>query len=422
MSNFAVRDADDTVITEYDGGYIDPGATKNIEFQYENISGVDLEDIVHFPFPGLVNDTFTNTVNTPLAGVEIIRQNSQGVNQTSTLAKESSDSDLTAYEGRVKCLEYISGAYTERHTGAVNFMNGASDYVYLLCDRKILNIYVDLDTNGSYTGFDVEIWTGAAWETPASLSDGTSGLTGDGVIQIDATSAADWEKKTFSGSGIANPLTGYPVRFSCTAVTTQAVSATDGLYWEYAYTLPVSFLYGLGEYYRYTAPSTYTQIYPTYEYANLGMVVFLADPLSTGDSIRSNLTYKNPQDGTYEIVATDTDEVTIEKDGGGASAGIGVQTGIDPNTGEYYANTNILDGVDIKLNALTAGDTGEFIICDKLKYIDWSTDDTTYYNNDIDIADLDAGEKDTVYGKFSAPMGTAESENIGYIEFFAEGS
>jgi len=182
-------------------------------------------------------------------------------------------------------------------------------------------------------------------------------------------------------------------------------------------------LKGVGEYYLYTAPSTYTQIYPEFEYANLGLIAFEDNPFGAGgDAIRCNIEYKLPQDGLYEIVATAASTVTVEKDGGGASAGIGVQTGINPITGGYYLNKNVVVGMNIIFDTLVSSDAGNFTISDKLRYVDWSLDDSTYYNNDLDLIDMDDTDKQTIYGIFSPPMSAQESTNELFLEFFVEGT
>jgi len=420
--NFTILDSDDVALAELDGGYVDPGAEKAFEFQYQNTSGKNLTNIVHCPYPGIQNDIHENTVNSPILGIEIIRQSAQGANQTATLAKEDGDSECTAFEQRVKCYEYISGTFTERTTGAVNFPASASDKLYLMSDRKILNFRIIPDTAGSYTGFTVKAWTGSAFTQPAGLVDGSSGASVEGVVYMDAASAANWQKKKLTGTGITSPVTGYCFEISVTGVTTQAVTTEGGLYWEYAYELPKHFLKGTGEYWLYTAPSTYDQIYPTYEYANLGLIVFQDDPFTGGgDEIRCDIEYKQPQDGLYEIVATGANTVTVEKDSGGASAGIGVQTGLNPITGNYYLSKNVVAGMNVVFDTLAAGDAGNFTVSDTLRYIDWSDDDSTYYNNDLDLSNMGDGQKQTVYGIFSPPMSSQESANEVYFEFFVEG-
>jgi hypothetical protein len=422
--NFTILDSEDVALAEFDGGYVDPGAEKAFEFQYQNTSGKSLTNIVHCPYPGIQNDIHENTINNPILGIEIIRQSATGSNQTATLAKESADSACTAFEQRVKCYEYIGGTHTERATGAVNFMAAAGDKVILLCDRKIcaINVKVNGGTPGSYTGFYVKFWNGSSYAAPAHLSDGTSGMTQDGIITWEAADVATWEKKKITGTGITEPVTGYPIEFGCTAVTTQAVTEAAGLYWEYAYELPKHFLKGVGEYYLYTAPSTYTQIYPEFEYANLGLIAFEDDPFGGGgDAIRCNIEYKLPQDGLYEIVATNASTVTVEKDGGGASAGIGVQTGLNPITGNYYLNKNVVAGMNVVFDTLVASDAGNFTVSEALRYIDWSDDDSTYYNNDIPLSNMADDQKQTVYGIFSPPMDSQESANEVYFEFFVEG-
>lgn len=420
--NFTILDSEDVALAELDGGYVDPGAEKAFEFQYQNTSGKSLTNIVHCPYPGIQNDIHENTVNNPILGIEVIRQSAQGANQTATLAKEDGDSECTAFEQRVKCYEYISGTFTERTTGAVNFMASASDYVIQMCDRKILNTYFNPGTPGSYTGFDIQLWNGSTWFSPTK-TDGTSGLSTAGAIRIAAASAASWQKLKLTGTGITSPVTGYPIKYKCTAVTTQAVSAVGGLYWEYAYELPKHFLKGTGEYWLYTAsPEDYTQIYPTYEYANLGLIVFQDDPFSGGgDEIRCDIEYKLPQNGLYEIVATGANTVTVEKDSGGASAGIGVQTGLNPITGNYYLNKNVVAGMNVVFDTLAASDAGNFTVSAALRYIDWSDDDSTYYNNDIPLSNMADDQKQTVYGIFSPPMDSQESANEVYFEFFVEG-
>lgn len=424
--NFIILDENSNTITEEDRGYKDPGAIDNFEFQYQNNSGKSLTDIKHKPYPGLVNDDFINNVNNPLAAVEIIRQNSGGSDQYSSIAREDVGAGLTAFEQRVKCFLYSGGTYTEVSSGAVSFMASASDKIILLSDQKILNIRVKLGTLGSYAGFAVKIsQPNGSYLTPAGLVDGTSGLSvADGVIKIDAASAADWTKKQISGTGITTPVWGYAVEFSCTGVTTQAISEADGLYWEYAYLTPYHFLYGDGAYYRKSG-STYVAATPEYEYGNLGMVVFQDNPLAApyeSYTLVCAISYKLPQVHTFVIDATGANTVTVTIDSGTPSADIGVQTGINPVTGLYYSNPDVIPGIDLSLNALTAGDQGTIEISEMLKYLSWSLTEGDYQNKDIDLIDMDNGVTQTIYGEFSPPMDATEDENEWNCEAFVEGT
>jgi len=424
--NFIVLNSDDVAITEQDEGYVDPGAKKFFEFQYQNISGKTLTGIKHKPYSGFVDDDFINNINRPIAGIEIIRQTNQGSNQIATIAKEDEGAELTAFEQRIKCFRYSGGTYTEVSSGAVSFMASPSDKIILLSDQKILNIRVKLGTIGSYTGFTLKIsQSDGSYATPSGLVDGTSGLSvADGVIKIDAASAENWAKIKISGTGIDEPVWAYAAEFGCTGVTTQAISEADGLYWEYAYLTPYHFLYGDGAYYRKSDP-TYVAATPEYEYGNLGMVVFQDNPLDTpygSYTLACDISYKLPQVHNFVIDATGANTVTVTIDGGSPSSEIGVQTGINPVTGLYYSNTNIVPGVDIFLNELESGDQGEFTISEMLKYLSWSLTEGDYQNKDIDLEDMDNGYNQTIYGEFSPPMNAEESGNEWNCELFVEGT
>jgi hypothetical protein len=425
MNNFSILNADSVVISEGDGGYCDPGSVKSLTLQYQNISGKDLTGVIRYPFPGKVNDDFENNVNAPIANADIIKQTNRGVNQVATIAKEDGGAALTAFTGRVKCLEYISGVWTVRDTGAVNFPAAPGDRVYILCNEKILNLYYNPGTAGVYTTLNIKIWTGAAWAIPAGLTNGTSNLSVEGRINLLTSDAATWEKVQIFDTTNDMVYWAYAVEISSPdASPTQAISTTTGFQWDYVYDLPKHFLLDTGLYYlKPPDANPYIPVTPDYEFPNLGRIVFQDDPFAvyTTYSLVCEITYKLPQSGSYVIDATGANAVTVTIDGGSPSAPIGVQTGINPNTGLYYQNTNIISGISIGLNALTSGDQGTIPISELLKYLYQSLDDITFINADLPLGDIDDNDSVTVYSEFRPPIDSVEGENEWIIEDYLSG-
>ncbi|HOT31234.1 MAG TPA: hypothetical protein PLQ61_06840 [Bacteroidales bacterium] len=429
MSNFSILDENGAVVTEGDFGYDDPGAVKALTLQCQNISGKNLTGVECYPFPDAINSAYENNVNTPIAGYEIIKQTERGVKQVTHLAKEDVGAGLTAVTDRVKCLEYIGGVWTVRDTGAVNFPAAPGDKTYLLFDEKVLNIYFNPGTAGNYSTLNIKTYNGTSWGIPAGLTDGTSKLSAEGYISITPTDASTWEKVQIQDTTNNMTYWGYAYEISSPdASPTQAVSTSDGFHGAYVYDLPKCFIKGTGEYWLKSDGESpaYTEITETvaFEYANMGRVIFPSDPLSVHPTytIVCDIYYKNPQPGSYVIDVIDANTVTVTKDGGTPSANITVLTGINPSTGLYYKNSNIVNGVYISLNALTAGDQGTIPISDFLKYLWISSDNSTFYNSDLEIGSIDNNVSTTVYLKAIPPLSAIESENEWDAEFYISGT
>ncbi len=413
MSSINFLNDNDEAITELDYGIVSPGEVKSKEIKLENNTSETIEDIDFCPFPGLISDTFENTINTDgdsVQSVRVVRETTGGTLQTVSIAKEDSGSEITAYEERVYCFEYLSSVYTARNTGSVNFMAIAGDKVYLGCNERIFNINVTISTPGSYTGFAIKYNNGTSFVAFAGATDGTSGLTGSGIIQLDKASVALWRKSKVNGKWA------YWVEFSCTAVTTQAV-ASD-MYWEYAYNLPKHFIKGEGTYYTKSdaATPTYAEVTPDYIYGNMGRIVFFDNPLAgiPTYTLHAEIDYKIPQAGTYQIDVDSTSTVTVN---GGSPIGVSLITG--------NKNYNIIPGLEIVLKTtLTVSNQAVINISEMLKHLWVSLDDTynNYSNNDLDCSDLATGSSVPVYTKYIPDVDCAEADNERYLELYARGT
>jgi hypothetical protein len=425
-SSIAVLDENDVALTEIDYGVVSPGEVKAKELQYQNNSTVNIASAVNFNFPGMLSDTWENASVSPnlITNARIIRESSQGIKQTVSVVKESCP-DLTLFTGRCKCLEYIGGVWTVRDTGAVNFPATAGDKTYILCDERILNLYYKPGTPGSYSNLGMKIHNGTSWVTPASLSDGTSKLSVEGRIKIPATDAEDWRKVLIEDSTNNMTYWGYAVEFSTTdASPTQAISTSDGFRWEYAYDLPNCMLYGDGEYHTKSdaVTPTFSDITAnvTYEYGNIGRIVFEDDPLSGTPTytLVAEYSYKTPSPGVYVIDVVSSSTVTVTIDGGSASAPIGVST-VAGNK-----NRNIIQGMEITLNTtITVGDQATVTISEMAKYLWLSLADNynDYVNKDLTVGAIAVGSSVTVYTKFIPPLDFSESYNDYYTEWYVAG-
>ncbi len=422
-SSISVLDSEGIALSEIDYGVVEPGEVKAIQVAYQNNSTSDIASAKKTPYPDLQSDSFTNDINVDgdsVTAMRVIRETAQGVMQTATIAKESAGAELTAFEQRVQVWEYIGGVWTERNTGSVNFMADPSDEIHIGCDERILNLRIKLATPGSYAGFNVKLsQEDGSYATPVGLVDGTSGLSvADGVIQIDQASAADWRKIKVNGKWV------YDIKLICTAVTTQAISESDGVYWEYTYDLPKHFLAGAGKYYLKSdeATPTYTEVTPDYEYQNLGRIVFQDDPFATYPTytLVCEITYKNPQSKVYQIDVVSVNTVTVTEDGGSPSSPINVST----TAGNK--NTNIILGCEITLKTgdLAVGNRATVKISPMLKYLWHCLTDTynSYINGDLTLGAISTGSSVDCYTKYIPALDALESENERYFNDYITGS
>lgn len=422
-SSISVLDSSGIALSEIDYGVVEPGEVKAIQVAYQNDSTSDIASAGKTPYPDLQGDSFTNDINVggdSFTAMRVIRETTQGVRQTATIAKESTDAGLTAFEQRVQVWEYIGGVWAERNTGSVNFMAGASDEIHIGSDEKILNLRIKLAATGSYTGVAIKLsQEDGSYETPAGLVDGTSGFSvANGVIQIDAASAADWRKIKVNGKWV------YDIKITCTAVITQAISESDGVYWEYAYDTPKHFLAGAGKYYLKSdeATPTYTEVVPDYEYQNLGRIAFQDDPFASHPTytLVCEITYKNPQSKVYQIDVVSVNTVTVTEDEGSPSSPINVST-IAGNK-----NTNIILGCEITLKTgdLTVGNRATVKISPMLKYLWHSLADNynDYVNGDLTLGAIATGASVDCYTKYIPALDALESENERYFNDYVTGS
>jgi hypothetical protein len=87
--------------------------------------------------------------------------------------------------------DYTAEAQSEAGTPFILAGSSAEDEYYAGWTNKCNRLHIDLDTvaSGAYTP-TIEYWNGSSWTAVSNVSDGTSGLTQDGVITWDMP--VDW--------------------------------------------------------------------------------------------------------------------------------------------------------------------------------------------------------------------------------------
>jgi hypothetical protein len=123
-----------------------------------------------------------------------------------------------------KCLVYSGGAYVDRSAEAdtlagtaFSLLANAADYAYFGKLTKFKEVYLDLNTLGSYTGVSWEYWNGATW---SALVTNGAGKNLDAEGKVNFTPPADWAASAVNASDSL-----FWIRVKCTAVTTPATCA-----------------------------------------------------------------------------------------------------------------------------------------------------------------------------------------------------
>jgi hypothetical protein len=130
-------------------------------------------------------------------------------------------SSVTVRQFLDSCLKYDGSAYTDHTTEAdslagtpFNLLEDSGDYVYFGKSTKFQEIYIDLDTVGSYTTVEWEYWNGSTW-TSLTVAGAGKDLDADG--KVNWTVPTTWATTTVNSVG---PY--YWVRVKCASVTTVA--------------------------------------------------------------------------------------------------------------------------------------------------------------------------------------------------------
>ena len=136
-------------------------------------------------------------------------------------------------------------AYTDetdniRINSSINFLSDTNDKIYVGLDRRFTGLYVDLSTNGSYTGIAYEYFDGENW-LKLSLIDSFAFNTSK---YIRWNLPAIWAKYNFTSTSphTATPpdtLERYWIRITCSAITTTAVISKIRCITFATYTTPV---------------------------------------------------------------------------------------------------------------------------------------------------------------------------------------
>jgi hypothetical protein len=96
-----------------------------------------------------------------------------------------------------------------------------NDHLYIGKKAQFAEVDFDIDTAGAYTGIAFEYWNGTIWTALITLSDGTSGMTVDGVVTH--APQTDWAQTTVNG------VNQYWIRINvATTVTTPATYFSIG--------------------------------------------------------------------------------------------------------------------------------------------------------------------------------------------------
>ena len=420
MGNYLALTSSDlaTEISYYLFGDLGAGKLLDTLFGIKDKTGEGVNNVYGRIFPNLKNRVVTNNVEYPIYAAFVLRKDNNGVLQLTTVAREDANAVLTKRTEREGCYLYNGTSYIDKTaTATIPFPTSASEKVYFGCDFPYRSLHLEFSTFGSYTGLAFKYWdaTDLAWkELPIDYSDGTSGTTQDGNLNLGTLTWDDlWIKKKISAKRMLW------IEVSCTAVATPAVA--DVAYWDYTYDFPKHFIYGQPLYYEkddevspgYTDPLA-TQVY---DYCNMGRVVFDAEPLSdpTNHSLVSAYQYKNPQAGTYNF--TFASATSCQVNGGTAFTFIA-----NPAVSNYVA----IPGMDIRFNTgITASSTATAEVSEALKYLFYALPNGsvagTYQNKDISIGNILADAVNGLYIRFAPPVTVNLTKNSNNIHFFFEG-
>lgn len=413
MSNLLILDDDLTTELSYlDTGRIMPGKSYTKKLGLENNISDTIADIVASFFPGIKNDTIENTSGYPVVSAKIQKSDYTGEKKVTQVLETSGDGACTAVTVRPKGFLYNGSTYTEYASGDISCMADTSSYLYFGFDYVVRNFRLEFSTAGSYGVLVFEYYNGSSWVStmPTGFTDGTSGFSADGTVYLGAITDVLWNKVKVNGYSM------YWIRVSASSVTTQAIA--DVCKPMYVYALSKTCLFGRGSYYTKNSDATpvYASVTPTFEYANMGIIVFSSDPTAAETlSIVAGFYYKNPQPGVYNLTFPTVSTCSVN---GGAAVNI-----IADNSSK---NSNVIAGVELIFSStLTTADTATLTVTDYLQYLWYAPDSSgvagTWQNYDYIVGDIATSAISAFWIKIEPPISAATTTNRRYMEMFFYG-
>ncbi len=265
---------------------------------------------------------------------------------------------------------------------------------------------------GIFHTWDTLYWNGTEW-TSSGITDGTLGSTQDGDINLGSITPANHPKVQVNGKY------GHAFRIGCSSVTTQAI--LDVAYWQWNYELEKCALLGNALFYDKTVGGDYTAVTPYAQYPNRGRVVFDADPLFAGSSLKAAYSYKNPQPGDYDLTFSDintTAKTAKCQVNGGSDIGITC----DNKTPNYQ----VIPGMYLIFNnasVLSDTDTTTIPISESIKYLNYAKDTgagpDTYYNGDLTLNSTPVNGNRTFYHGYFPDIDVDCTKNTQYTRIIA---
>ncbi len=393
-----------------DNGVVIPGMSSEEKLVLTN---QDADAILSF-FPSMQNNAYQNTSGNAVTFADVICIDDNDNIQKTDVARSDADADCTQLAERGKIYRYTGSGFdaTDYSTGDVPLMNGATHYVYFLSDYLIPVFHCEFKTFGVYADWVIERWNGTAW-TATGITDGTLGSTQDGDVNLGSITPANHPKVRVNGKY------GHAFRIGCSGVTTQAI--LDVAYWQWNYELKKCALLGEAIFYDKTAGGVYSEVTPWAQYSNWGRVVFNADPLAAGSSLKAAYSYKNPQPGDYNLTFSDintTAKTAKCQVNGGSDIGITC----DNKTPNYQ----VIPGMYLIFNnasVLAVTDTTTISISESIKYLYYAKDTgagpDTYYNGDLTLDDTPVNGNRTFYHGYFPPLAVDCTKNTHYTRINA---
>ncbi len=398
-----------TPLTTLNLSSLRPG--KTLEKKLHVSPSENVENLTISFFPGLQNKTIINTDGTPVSYVKVMKQDTAGNIMKNDIAKETANGILTKKTDRIKAIFYNGSTYTDVSSGNITFPANTSEALYIGSDYIYRNLYFNQTTPDGSSGSNLvyQYYNESFTSLPGDKSDGTSGQTTPGTYFLGTITPAMWTKTKVNSS-----INEYKYWIKVTRTATEATPAVcDTVYWDNVFQFSYPCLFGTPSLYVKSADVTpiYTENTDyVYIYGNLGEVVYNTNPLSAGEELTSDFSYKLPEIDDHSVIFSDSSTCAV--DGG---------SDITVVADEETDNTNIIDGINFRLySSIVYNNSFSAKISELIKHLWYANDNygsaDTYQNLDLS---LDNGGTSYFYAdelypfwiKFTPPSDMDTTEN-----------
>ena len=292
MPNISLQDTNSNTITTEQllGSILPTNGYLSLQYYLSIVAG--MTNVLVIPFPSFADYPL------PISNMNIIKRNNKAELQIVEVVKEDTDAVAAQIYPRDKFYRIDNSgatpAYTAYDTGNITLMQLSTDEFVLIGNYPYPGAYFEIDTAGNYTGLTFKYWNGTAKVSmPAGFSDGTSGFTVSGYIAFKNSSLV--RRKNING------VYGFPLLYiTCTGVTTPAVASAG--YFANVFELPKCFIAGKITSYWKKNGGYNTAADPDLALYNRGLVAYETSPLSAGESLACEYSYKLPQPKEYDLV------------------------------------------------------------------------------------------------------------------------